>query len=127
MHKVCVCVGGECLGPINFRELFLKNFGTKHAPYVNTPKTTIYQQKERSKKKVLFQNSGQKNNFRFAKSYVTKFEKSFSRRNFSIKFGSKLKNVNSFIFLKIELKKNIMFKNGDQTSFVTLRNNVHLC
>ena len=57
---------GGPLGPIHFSVLFRRNFGTKLATYVHTPKTTLYQQKERSKN-VLFQNGGQESNLRFAK------------------------------------------------------------
>ena len=91
---------GGPLGAIHFLVLFRRNFGTKFAPYVYPPKTTIYEQKERSKN-VLFRNGDQKTNFRFAiKVTWPKFEKSLFRMNFSIKFGSKLKNVNTITFLK---------------------------
>ena len=59
-----------------------RNFGTKLAPYVYTPKTIRYQQKERSKS-VSFQNGGQKMNFLFVrKSHVTKILKTTFSRNF---------------------------------------------
>ena len=51
---------------------FRRNFGTKLAPYLYTPKTTINQQNEHSKN-VTFQNGGQKTSFRFCEnSHVTK-------------------------------------------------------
>ena len=89
---------GNPLGPINLWILFRKNYGTKRAPYVYTPKTTLYQQKERSKH-VSFQNGGQK------------FEKPFSQGNFS-----KLKNMNTLQFWNKYEKKNIIFENGDQNN-----------
>ena len=91
---------GGPLGPIQFQVFSRRNFGTKLAPYLYTPKATTNQQKEHSKN-VAFQNGGQKTNFRFAK-IVTwpKFEKPLSQWNFPMKFGSKYENMKTFTFLK---------------------------
>ena len=69
----------------------------KLAPYVYTPKTTKYQQTERSRN-VLFQNGGQKIIFISQNVTRPKFEKPFSQWNFSIKFGSQMQNMNTFTY-----------------------------
>ena len=51
---------------LSFLGIFRKNFSTKIAPYLYTPKTTINQQKEHSRN-VAFQNGGQNAKFCFAK------------------------------------------------------------
>ena len=97
-----VYVQGDQLGPIHFLVLSRRNFVTKSALHVYTPKVIIYQQKEQSKN-VSFQNVGHKTNFCLAKKVTwPKFggKKTLSQRNFSVKFGSKLKNINTIIFLK---------------------------
>ena len=56
--------GGGTTWTHSFLIIFRRNFGTKLAPCVYTPKTTIYQQKERSKK-LSFQNGAQTDEFSF--------------------------------------------------------------
>ena len=77
-----------------------------------------------------------KTNFRFAK-IVTwpKFGKPLSRRNFSIKFVSKLKNMNTLIIYIFEIesekkakkKKTLCLNMAAKISFLTLHNNIYLC
>ena len=47
---------------------------------------------------------------------IWKKKKTLFQRDFSIKFGSELKNMNSFTFLKYFFL-NILFKNGGQNKF----------
>ena len=53
--------------------------------------------------KRTIKNGGQKTNLCFTKIVMwPKFENPLFQRNFSIKFGSWLKNMNAFIFIKFE-------------------------
>ena len=62
------------------------------------------------------------------KSHVTKLWKTtFPKDFFSIKFGLKLKNMNTFTFLYKIWKALLCLKMTAKRSFVTLCNNAHLC
>ena len=67
---------------------------------------------KKNNQKMLFQNGGQKKNFRFAiKVTWPKFEKPLSQWNFSIKFGFKLKNMNRptfTLFFEIKFEQNYL-------------------
>ena len=78
----------------------------KFAPYMyGLQKITILHKKKKKKKKnenlVPFQNGGQITDFYFASfRFWPKFEKPLSQKNFSMKFDSKLENMNTFTLLK---------------------------
>ena len=56
---------------------------------------------KRTIKKTFCYKMAAKTNYRFTQKVTwQKFEKQLSWKNFSIKFGSKLENINTFIFLK---------------------------
>ena len=97
---------GGPLGPIHFWVLSRRSFGTKLAPYVYTPKTTIYQQKEWSKN-VSFQNGGQKNEFSFRKkSHVSKIWKTTFPKEFFNKIWLKIKEHEYIYIFEIKFEKN---------------------
>ena len=60
---------GGPLRPILRKVLFRRNFSTKLAPYLYTPKATINQQKQIGKH-LPFQNGGQYTKFHFAKTVM---------------------------------------------------------
>ena len=120
-----VCAqGDDLLGPIHFWVRSRRNCGTKLAPCVYTPKTTLA---KRTITKCFISKWQPKNEFSFhEKSHVTKIEEkktTFPRRNFLIKFGSKF----TFFEIKFEKKREYSVEKCRPKSFVTLRNNAHLC
>ena len=94
--------GGGSLGPIHFWVLSRRNFGTNLHHMCIHPKQR-YISKKNDQKMFCFIMAATKRIFVSRK----KIKKTLSRRNFSIKFGSKLKNIKFFnkIWLKIEEHK----------------------
>ena len=121
------------LGPIHFWVLSRRNYGTKLAPQVYKPKTTVFQQKERSKN-VSFQNGGQKkqnnnnNEFSFReKGHVTKIGKTPFPKEVFNKIWLNVKEHKYIYIYEIKFEKICCLKMGAKTSFLTMRNNAHLC
>ena len=124
-----VCAqGGGPLGPIHFWVLSRRNFGTKLAPHVYIPKTTIYQQKRRIKK-CFVSKWRPKNKFSFRKnSHVTKIWKTTFPKEFFNKIWLKVKEHEYIYIFEIKFEKKLFcLKMAAKTSFVTLHNNAQLC